>query len=70
MQVLFLNIQIIKIGKLGTSFFDGAKVFDSKEEAYKEGFKEPTYYEHKNYEVLGKSLDMYHMVFAACKKEA
>lgn len=46
------------------------KVFDSKEKAYKEGFKEPTFYDHPKYEVLGKSLDQYHMVFAACKKEA
>ena len=44
------------------------KVFRSKENAYKAGYKEPTYYDDHQYGVLGKSLDMYHMVFAGYRK--
>ena len=43
-------------------------VFDSKEEAYANRFTEPTYYEgSEGYEILGKTLDMYHMEFAAVR---
>lgn len=41
-------------------------VFDTKYEARENGYTEPTYYD-GNFEVFGKSLDMYHMVFAATK---
>lgn len=40
------------------------EVFRSREEAEKAGYKEPTYYK-GDFGVLGKSLDLYHMEFAA-----
>ena len=46
------------------------EVFDNMADAHKAGFTEPTHYTWKNndgYDVLGKSLDMYHMEFAAVK---
>lgn len=44
------------------------KIFDNVFEAYKGGFKEPTYYDDpEGYEVLGRSIDLYHMEFAAVK---
>lgn len=47
------------------------KVFREKDTAIRAGFTEPTYYcgpESDRYGILGKSLDMYHMVFAAYRK--
>lgn len=44
------------------------EVFDSRKEAEEQGYKEPTYYEDSSWQILGKSLDMYHMQFAAAKK--
>ena len=44
-------------------------VFETRAEAGAAGYKEPTYYEKDGYTVLGKSLDVYHMTFAACKTE-
>ena len=43
-------------------------VFKSKKEAVKNGYKEPTYYEGE-YEVLGKSLALNQMSFAAIKNK-
>ena len=43
------------------------EVFETEEEARENGYKEPTYYK-GDYEILGKSLDMYNMLFAAVKK--
>lgn len=43
------------------------EVYDTREEAAKNGYTEPTHY-NGDYEILGKSLDMYHMKFAAIKK--
>lgn len=46
------------------------EVFASREEAAQAGYTEPTHYRHNHndgYDVLGKSLDMYHMEFAAVK---
>lgn len=43
------------------------EIFETKKEARAAGYTEPTYYEGE-YDVRGKSLDMYHMVFAAVKK--
>ena len=45
-------------------------VFDNRQEATEAGYTEPTHYTYKNndgYDVLGKSLDMYHMEFVAVK---
>ena len=44
------------------------EVFDSEQEAKKEGYQEPTFYEDPEYGIRGKSIDMYHMEFAAFKK--
>ena len=44
------------------------KVFESKEEAFKNGFSDPTNDEDCEWDVLGTSIDMYHMKFAAGKK--
>lgn len=43
------------------------EIFETGKEARAAGYTEPTYYEGE-YDVRGKSLDMYHMVFAAVKK--
>ncbi len=40
-------------------------IFSDKIEAYKCGYTEPTYYKGSDYIILGKSVDMYSMVFAA-----
>lgn len=62
----------IKVGDwIDTPRFCGVRikeVFDSLEEAESNGYKEPTYYDTGNgYGITGKSLDQYHMVFAAYK---
>ncbi|MEY8232346.1 hypothetical protein AALA82_12070 [Oscillospiraceae bacterium 50-16] len=44
-------------------------VFTTEAEARAAGFSEPTYYK-GDHIILGKSLDMYHMEFAAVPKEA
>lgn len=45
------------------------RIFESKKEANVEKFTEPTYYNcDPEYDVFGKSLDQYHMIFAAVKK--
>lgn len=44
------------------------EIFDTIAKAYKEGYTEPTHYIDTEYKILGKSLDGYHMVFAAAKK--
>ena len=45
-------------------------VFDSEKEARKAGYTETTHYwDDPEYGVYGKSLDMYHMVFAAFRKK-
>ena len=41
-----------------------AAIFESEAEARRSGYCEPTYYKGE-YIILGKSLDMYHMEFAA-----
>lgn len=58
--------EYIKTPRFGTVYIQ--KVFNNKDEAFKEGYKESTHYENENYGILGKSLDMYHMQFAAYKK--
>ena len=44
-------------------------IFDNEVEARAAGFCEPTYYK-GDHIILGKSLDMYHMEFAAIPKGA
>lgn len=44
------------------------EVFESRKEARERGYVEPTHYENDEYDILGKSLDLYHMEFAAAKK--
>lgn len=43
-------------------------IYDTIQDARKSGYKEPTYYENDEYVVVGKTLDMYHMEFAAYHK--
>ena len=45
------------------------EVFNSEQEAREAGYTETTHYwDDPEYGIYGKSLDMYHMVFAAFKK--
>lgn len=44
------------------------KVFRCEANARKAGFTEPTHYRDDKYGILGKSLDLYCMEFAAYKK--
>ncbi len=44
------------------------KVFRNEENARKAGYTEPTYIEIDGYGIAGKSIDMYHMKFAAYRK--
>ncbi len=44
------------------------QVFDTKEEAFNNGFKEPTYWDDPEYEIRGKSIKENTMIFAAYKK--
>lgn len=46
-----------------------AAIFENETEARVAGFCEPTYYE-GDYIILGKSLDIYHMEFAAVPRGA
>lgn len=43
-------------------------IYKNKQTAYANGFTEPTYYDGVDHDVFGKSLDMYHMIFAAVEK--
>lgn len=43
------------------------EIFESETEANDAGYTEPTYYCQSGYKILGKSIDMYHMQFAAVK---
>ena len=65
---------MMKVGDwIQTPRFCGVRikaVYDSKEEAYENGFTEPTYYEDsEGYEILGRSLDLYHMQFVAVRPQ-
>lgn len=45
------------------------QVFEDRRKAAEAGFTEPTYYRSDpEWDVLGKSIDMYHMTFAAVRK--
>jgi len=44
------------------------EVFNTEASAREAGYTEPTYYQGTEYGILGKSLDLYHMVFAAYRK--
>lgn len=45
-----------------------SEVFQTKDEAKRAGFTELTHYDNPNFGVLGRSIDMYHMDFAAYRK--
>ena len=45
-----------------------SQIFDSREDAMKEGYSEPTYFDDPEWIVVGKSIDMYRMQFAAYPK--
>ena len=44
------------------------EVFDNRAAAYESGFSEPTHYHQNGWGVLGKTLDIYHMEFAAVRE--
>ena len=44
------------------------EIFDSESDAVRAGYKEPTHYRSDEYGILGKSIDRFHMEFAAYKK--
>ena len=72
MKMFGKEVKSMKVGdRVNTPRFCTVRikeVFDSREEAAQAGYKEPTFYEGE-YGVAGKSLDMYHMEFAAYRKE-
>lgn len=43
-------------------------IFESSEEASKNGFTEPTQYEDEQYDILGKSIGLNRMIFVGVKK--
>ena len=43
------------------------EVFQSRREAQEAGYTEDAYYNGVDYLIFGKSIDMYHMEFAAAK---
>lgn len=43
-------------------------IFENPDDAKKCGYIEPTHTDMKGWDIKGKSLDMYHMEFAAIKK--
>lgn len=46
------------------------EVFNSEAEAMEAGYEEPTYYDKgEGWTIFGKSLDEYHMVFAAVRSD-
>lgn len=44
------------------------EVFGTPEEMYCAGYTEPTHFTDEEYEIAGRSVDMYHMEFAAARK--
>lgn len=45
------------------------EIYEDRKQARIDGYTEPTHYDKdEDYEILGKSLDMYHMTFAAVRK--
>lgn len=46
-----------------------SQIFNSRDEAVKAGFAEPTFFDDPEWIVVGKSLDLCHMVFAAYPKQ-
>jgi len=45
------------------------EVFDNKSLAYENGYKEPTHYRDENWEIVGKTIGLNRMIFAAYRKE-
>ena len=43
------------------------EVFESTDDAWREGYTEEAYYRGEGYAVLGKQIDEYHMDFCAAK---
>ena len=44
------------------------EVFENRDEAIEAGYTEPTHYRSTDYEVVGKNIGGYDMIFAAYKK--
>lgn len=45
-----------------------AEVFADRRAAAESGYTEPAHFHKNGWTIYGKSLDMYHMEFAACKE--
>lgn len=66
----------MKTMELGTTIYTPrfcnviiSAIFEHPEDAVKSGYIEPTHTNIPDWEIRGRSLDMYHMEFAAIKKE-
>jgi len=46
-----------------------AEVYEEKKDATRDGYTEPTHYQDEQYDILGKSIDINRMVFAAVAKK-
>ena len=70
--LLYADAEGIKIGnRVFTPRFCTvtiSAIYNNKSEAYSAGYKEPTYYSKDGYTILGRSIDMYHMEFAAARE--
>lgn len=44
------------------------EVYEKREVAILHGYTEPTHYQDEQYDILGKSIGLNHMVFAAVKR--
>lgn len=43
-------------------------VYEDRKDAYEAGYTEQSYYSNPEYGIVGRSIDLYHMEFAAYKK--
>lgn len=43
-------------------------IYENREQAYNDGFNEPTHYNSSWYDIYGKNTSINHMIFAAIKK--
>ncbi|MDO4945362.1 MAG: hypothetical protein Q4E74_09215 [Ruminococcus sp.] len=44
------------------------RIFENREQAWKEGYKEPTHYHKDGYTILGKNIGVNRMTFAGVKE--
>ena len=64
-------MEILKDSWVDTPRFMKVKivdVYESRKDAYADGYTEPTHYNNPEYGILGKNTSVNHMIFAAYKK--